>query len=232
MDCRLELQLSYPKFILSCTKQYVKLFTAKSFYTFHYRRIPPYLVAIAVGLVPGLGVYWLGITITPQQIDQITVQHWIWVVGILLATTGWIITVRTTGFTSRRQHTISVLSQHRFDEKLESALYTVKARFPTGTQISKDDAAALAATAAEACLPHEHPSDGKPSLKEVHCSLVGMLNYYEFLAVGIKHHDLDAAVMEDFYKGMFCSFCRTAREYIKYRRDSLNEQRLYENLVD
>jgi hypothetical protein len=231
-DCRLELQLRYPALILSCTKRHIKLFTRRSFYTFRYRRLPAYLIAIGAGLLPGLGVYLLGITITPQQIDSMTLQHWIWIIGILLATVGWVVTARTTHFTSRRQHTISVLSQHRFDDKLENDFNIVRARFPLGTHISEQNAAALDATEGEPCLPQEYPSDVKPSLKEVCCSLVSVLNYYEFLAVGIKHRDLDATVMEDFYKGMFCSFCETAREYIRYEQTSFKDERLYENIVD
>ena len=59
-----------------------------------------------------------------------------------------------------------------------------------------------------------------------------VLNYYEFLAIGIKQGDLDARVIEDYYHGMLCRTCDKARMFIKLDRIDSKDDRLYENLID
>jgi Domain of unknown function (DUF4760) len=46
-----------------------------------------------------------------------------------------------------------------------------------------------------------------------------MLNYYEFIAVGIKHGDLDEKLMKDCICSQMCKFCRRCDDFIRTVRN-------------
>ncbi|MGH9960966.1 MAG: DUF4760 domain-containing protein, partial [Pyrinomonadaceae bacterium] len=172
-------------------------------------------------------------------LSQIEVKDAILLIGILLATVGWIATVTTARHLSRRQHTINVLLQHRFNDVLHKHHSIIYTYFPVGTAISKSDTEALFSsvkrqthdqTSAKNFLVQRKRKVNLPSLKEVHESLTIMLNYYEFLAVGISRCDLNERVMRAFYKSIVCAFCEKTHEFIKYGQN--NQPTALENLVE
>lgn len=169
-----------------------------------------FFFGLAVGCLLALLVfaYYPDTTWLFDFISQMEAHEYIWLLGILLATIGWIATVTTTRYLSRRQHTINVLLQHRFNDYFHKHLSTVTAHFPVGTIISKSDAEALFSSV-------KKKANNDP-LREVYESIVPILNYYEFLAVGITRGDLNENVMRDFYKSMVCNFCEKTHEFIKH----------------
>ena len=60
-----------------------------------------------------------------------------------------------------------------------------------------------------------------------------MLNYFEFIAVGIRHGDLDESVMKNSLRGIICSVFCVAESYIHTRRSDVKDPgkaRTYEHL--
>ena len=49
-----------------------------------------------------------------------------------------------------------------------------------------------------------------------------VLNYFEFLAVAIRHGDLDELMMRQMMKGIIVRLCMRASEYIAYTREEVN----------
>ncbi len=210
----------------SLTKKGFKFYTRTSFRVISPRRLCLYSVTLLIALVFGYFLYQYIIAMNAQ----IQPLHYIWTLGILLATLGWVTTVSTHRYISRRQHTMNVLLQHRFNNHITKHMQIIHARFPVGTPITQKDAKKLVEATKSKHSAYGRKQNKLPPLDEVHGSLVVMLNYYEFLAIGIKQRDLDARVMEDFYNFMLTGFSEKAREFIKFRQSS--RPSLYENLVD
>ena len=187
----------------------IMLYTRISFLHIRYHYIPFLLFAVLVGLIPGLVVYNIGVTLSSSIL-----------ITILVAAVGWFLTVTSARRLSRRQHTINVLQEHSFNQVSHQLVAKVIDRFPPGRCITKEEAETLVL----ASLNKTH------SWHDTYNSLMYLLNYYEFIAVGIKNRDLDVLVMNNYCHGMVCKICEKAREYIlcKQQKDPC----LYENLVN
>ena len=60
-----------------------------------------------------------------------------------------------------------------------------------------------------------------------------MLNYFEFISVGIRYGDLDESVMKDSLRGIVCSIYCVSEQYIQARRSDIKNSsasRTYEHL--
>ncbi len=108
---------------------------------------------------------------------------------------GWIVAVVSARQNSRKQHTMAVLTQVRISTEVNNRLRGVRATFPAGVTISATDLA--------------DPKNAD-AIADVHY----LLNYYEFLAVAIKHKDLDHDLLRDCIRGQLCDFVRKARVVI------------------
>lgn len=108
-----------------------------------------------------------------------------------------------------RQHTINTLLQSR----LSSIFIERGAKVADGVANFKAD------PNAESILQYVEQDD----LKYV-------LNFYEYVAVGIKYGDLDEQIMCDTLRGIVISLCSEFREYIKSRQEI--NPRLYINLTN
>jgi hypothetical protein len=139
-------------------------------------------------------------------------QEWVPTVGVLLAATGWITSAIVTIRNSVKQHTINTLLQTRL-----SATY--------------QDYAAKARTCLKGHTPELPASLDK--IKATEEGLAGveyLLNYIEFMAVGILHGDLHEEVLKDSMRGIVTRFTAISHEYIDHCRSS-NGLRTYQHLL-
>jgi hypothetical protein len=95
----------------------------------------------------------------------------------LLALFGWIVTAWVSIYNSRKQHSINVLFHSRMSEVYQSRVNVIVDAFPGGrSKITRS---------------------GLVPSTEADRAVTFLLNYYEFIAVGIWHGDLDEAIIRD-----------------------------------
>ncbi len=135
-----------------------------------------------------------------------------------LAAAGWMITSLVTLRNSVKQHTINTLLTSRLSATYMDNLKAVQASF------MYRGGALMPLTAEEVKNP-------PPSVDLI--SLGYLLNYFEFIAVGIRHGDLHERVMKSSMRGNVCTIYCIAEELIKSRRNEVkrpNAARVYEHL--
>jgi len=219
------------------TNKSIKCYAFISFYEFYYYRIPKLILALLLGALPGLCLYYLGIihnllnyfnSSNPSVLPSI-----IWIIGIAFATVGWIVTVISLQRISCKQHTVDLLVNHNFSQIHRAHVNTILSKYPDDKCISRDEAKKLITCREE--LISEKDDKKKEKLndtKGIFVSLVTLLNYYEFIAMGLKHGDLDSRLIHDYFHSSLCSFCEKSRGYISARRKHNEDDTLYENLID
>ena len=88
---------------------------------------------------------------------------------------------------SRKQHTINVLFHTRLSPEFISYVENIKSCFPGESQITVKEI-------------EDNPD---ANVKE---AVRFLLNYYEFIAVGVRHGDLDIKLIRDCLCTQFCIF--------------------------
>ena len=106
-----------------------------------------------------------------------------------LATLGWIYTNYVNVLNLRRSHTMNVLIQMRNSAEFQRHRLNVSTRFPIGKPVTQGDVASLKQERAD-------PSAYKDNKIPVMDSIVYLLNYYEFISVGVRTLDLDEHMIE------------------------------------
>jgi hypothetical protein len=117
----------------------------------------------------------------------------------MIALAGWMYQSWLAVRNSRKQHTMNVLLQTRLNPLFAEHAEIIEAAFPLGKPITFD---ALALT-------------GNAKAKD---SVRWILNYYEFIAAGIHHGDLDEALMQDCMLTQLCRFFKKSEDYIRQSR--------------
>lgn len=127
----------------------------------------------------------------------------------------------------KKQHTITILFESRLSPELREANTTRKAVFPVGTDISYEvwNNAYRRLNLPPNAKPEE--ADRQNAAAE---ALVTLLNYYEFLALGIKLDDLDPDLLKGSIRGLMCNLVDDARFVIAHLR-AINGK-TYENLAE
>lgn len=132
-------------------------------------------------------------------------SQWLVIFGVAVAATGWITTSYITLRNSIKQHTINTLLQSRLSAtymenvKLANKRYfTMEGIFP----VSREE------------IEKKDPESQLPALGYV-------LNYLEFVAVGIRNGDLDEKVMKQTFRGMVCSMREVGDAYVDFARESI-----------
>jgi hypothetical protein len=138
--------------------------------------------------------------------------EWLPTLGVLLAATGWITSAIVTIRNSVKQHTINTLLQTRLSATYQE--YAAKAR------------AGLKGHTPEFPAPLDKIKNDEDCLAGVEY----LLNYIEFMAVGISHGDLHEAVLKDSMRGIVIRFSAISQEYIDDCR-SRNGLRTYQHLL-
>ena len=112
----------------------------------------------------------------------------------LIALAGWMIQARIAIRNSRKQHTMNVLLQTRMSSEFNKNVAVIERNFPKGANISFKKA---------------------NRTQEILAAVRYVLNYYEFIAVGLWHRDLDERLMRDCICSQMCTFCLRADDVIR-----------------
>lgn len=134
-------------------------------------------------------------------------------VGVMAAVCGWLIAGIINLRNSIRQHTISTLLQSRL-----SATYMQYA-----DKLSKHYGEYEARKKSNPAL-RENATDNVDIL-----ALRYILNYFEFIAIGIKRGDLDEDMLRDSLRGILLKNVAISRPWIMLER--VQNRNLYENLL-
>lgn len=237
--CKLEFTVKIPLLgiRLRKSKTSIKIYTFISFYELKYYRIPRSILALLISALPGLLLYYSSFLQTALDFfhtDNINiVPSIIGVIGISLATLGWIATVIVSQRLSRKQHTVNLLVSHNFSNDYRELTSTFLSKYPDKIFVSKNDAQELINCTSRLLTAEEEQE--KKTLNAIHDvfkSLRSLLNYYEFIATGLKYGDLDKRLIHDYFCSTLCLLCEKSREYILARRIKNKDPTLYENLVD
>lgn len=214
----------------------IKFYTANSFSKIYYKTIPEIILAVIIGFLPGMILYLGGLA---PDISNLTDTAKIWLIGIMLATFGWIATGIVSQQISRKRHTVDILLNQTFSNEYRKLAHTILARYPNKELISKNEANLLINCSEKFGIITEDElydetkiGEKVPTLDNIFNSLRALLNFYEFIATGIKHDDLDAHVLFDYYHNVICNFCEKTSNYIIARRKFNEDETLYENLID
>lgn len=157
--------------------------------------------------------YW------PVKAQGIKQEQWPVMLAAVAAIAGWITTSIVTIRNSVKQHTINTLLQSRLSATYMDHVKAVNSAFSTMDgkiiPLTKEE---LRDTPAEINL----------------YSLGYLLNYLEFIAIGIRNFDLDERVMKSSLRGIVCSIVAVSKELIDSRRIAQTNGKtptVYENLV-
>lgn len=118
----------------------------------------------------------------------------------LVALAGWMIQAWVSVRNSRKQHTMNVLLQTRLNPQFGEHASRISAAFPAGAPI-----------------PYTEIS--KSENEAVYTSVRWVLNYYEFIAAGISHGDLDEPLMMDCICTQMLLFCARVEDVIQHLRE-------------
>jgi hypothetical protein len=155
----------------------------------HFLYIAVALIAVAV-LVPLLAE-----TMRPGG----EVWHAATFLGSVLITIGWVVTSETAIRNSRRQHTITLITQHAFDPNRGRNRDIIKKYLATyQTRLTKEIV------------------DFSDERHELLQAIDLELNFYEFLAVGAATDDLDERLLRQSLHSQFCNFYLQNLDYIKH----------------
>lgn len=134
-----------------------------------------------------------------------------------LAAIGWTITSLVTLRNSVKQHTMNTLLQSRLSATYMEHVKSVNGMYTSNGRI-------IPLTASEVRRPPMGVEFG---------SLNYMLNYFEYVAVGIRHGDLHEGLLKASLRGIVCNIYCVAEKLIEERRAELGPYRVsrsYENL--
>lgn len=193
-------------------------------FRFHIRRPSIWLGFLLFGLVfCGVSLFFwerAGVLLffwRPKPID-LDKAPGVAVFASFLAAIGWTVSSLVTLRNSVKQHTMSTLLQSRL-----SATYMEHVKNVNSSFFSKHGE----------LIPLTKEEVASPSEGIALASLNYLLNYFEFIAVGIRHGDLDEALLKSSLRGMVCSIYCVASALIDARRSELGhgrKSRSYENL--
>ncbi len=161
---------------------------------------------------------WLELT---KQALGLNAAHWVGVAGILAAATGWVVTSMVNLHNARRQHTVNVLLQSRLSQAYQQRLRDVVEKFPVTPKVTR-------------------LKMGDWDFPENAVAIDGvkyLLNYFEFVAVGIRTGDLDEKTLKMSLRGILITLCDMADVYVRYQRgefeqnDGYPSNRSYEHML-
>lgn len=161
-----------------------------------------------------------GLELFPEGLG-LNAAHWVGIAGILAAATGWVVTSMVNLHNARRQHTVNVLLQSRLSQAYQQRLRDVVKTFPVTPRVTKLK------------MGDWDVSENAEAIDGVKY----LLNYFEFVAVGIRTGDLDEKTLKMSLRGILITLCDMAEVYIRYQRGELEDNdgypsnRSYEHLL-
>ena len=131
-------------------------------------------------------------TIEPWQVNAMAV-----VVG--LATFLW--SARQSRVQQRQQHTITILFQTRLSPEFRETLTRRKRSFAEGEAVSYDTYRTYLTAARNTDLTDDEALSRRESAEAIRT----LLNYYEFIALGVARRDLDEGMLRGSIRGIMCA---------------------------
>lgn len=145
------------------------------------------------------------------------------VFAAILAAAGWMTTALISRMNSVKQHTMQVLTQARLSPVLNEKSKLLFDTYPPGTDI-----------------PMSH-LDHAAMRADWYRAATYMLNYYEFLSVAIRFHDLHEPLLRDCIRSQLCAYTHKLRHLIAFSRQNdprvlaqeitADESRIYQDLL-
>ena len=134
-------------------------------------------------------------------------------ISVIAAILTFWFSTRAARHAQRKQHTITVLLETRLSSEFQGTIEKRRAHFPEYTDVSFEDwDQARKATA---------PADATPEVihaqkikRDSALALTTLLNYYEFLAVGITEGDLDEDMLKKTLRSIMCNLVDDSRHLI------------------
>lgn len=167
-------------------------------------------------LFAGWELIWFQFTFFRHRPPALDTQKWILLITLASALTGWIITAMVTVRNSIKQHTINALLQSRL-----SATYMAHADVVNRNFLAPDGSLMP-------LLPSELEAQSDATQAKLN-SLRYILNYIEFIAVGIRYGDLHESLLKSSLRGIVLNAFRFSEAYIKHSQKA--NMKAYENLV-
>jgi hypothetical protein len=149
---------------------------------------------IGVLLIAGVAMFLLAVAGKIEPVHAV-------VFAALSAMIGWIISVQTARRNSRKQHTMAVLMQVRLSTEFNNRVRSFYSKCPLDRNVIAAD---LADSEFQKVVP----------------DIRYLLNYYEFLAVALRHEDLDEELLKDCIRGQLCAFYEKAKAVVDEGRAS------------
>ncbi|TVT61093.1 MAG: DUF4760 domain-containing protein [Azoarcus sp. PHD] len=177
-----------------------------------------FILLLLILYVSAASALWLDLT---NQWVNLSSTHWVSIAGILIAASGWVVTSFVNLHNARRQHTVNVLLQSRLSQAYQQRLRDVVKSFPVTPTITKIE------------MGDWNVEDKGEAIDGVKY----LLNYFEFVAVGIRTDDLDEKTLRMSLRGILTTLCDMAQVYIQYQRGELAENdgypsnQSYEHLI-
>lgn len=170
----------------------------------HLRRLLYYLLAFLV--LAFAEFVWIECETNYFGFDR---QNWLFAIATFSALVGWIVTSVISLRNSTKQHTINTLLQSRLSAPFNQHALELNKVFESAAVKAED-------------ITDATKADGIRAMKY-------MLNYHEFIAVGIRSGDLDHDVVKNSLRGIIVSLYDQARVYIEPKRAA--DKRKFEHLA-
>lgn len=122
--------------------------------------------------------------------------------GYILITIGWIVTSEVNIGNSRRQHTITLITQHAFDQQRAGNRDIIKRTLPNYR------------TKLRASPTVDFDDETSSLMKAIDLEL----NFYEFLAVGAASGNLDESLIKQSLGSQFMAFYVQVEDYVAHWR--------------
>ncbi|QOY94845.1 DUF4760 domain-containing protein [Massilia sp. UMI-21] len=134
-------------------------------------------------------------------------QNWLFLIGVVAGIAGWVCSSFVTMRNSIKQHTVSIYIQSRLSSPYAEISKRVNLKhFSIG------------------CVPGPIPREvfANPENAEMMHDINMVLNYFEFIAVGLRHGDLDESMLKKIMRSMITNMCSKASLYIEFVRNKEN----------
>lgn len=184
-------------------------------------------ITILVALYKGLQWYFFELEEKDKNSTSINTTSLAIYASAIVALVGWLITASIARINSVKQHTFNILLQGRLSNVFRCYKKKLISSYPShpnrtiipNTDIEKLQQGTLESNKVEAIEALQY-----------------FLDYYEFIAAGIRHNDLDKALMKSCQRAIVCEVYEKGRNYIKYVREeddfgNAKYPKYYEHLI-
>lgn len=132
--------------------------------------------------------------------------------GVLIALLTFLFSSWLSRNAQRKQHTITILLETRLSQEFRTINRARMIAYPSGNTICKDGVAVDRKA--------NYQIDPSKFCRRSGADALGsMLNYYEFLAVGLAKKDLDQGMLKETIRGIMCRLVDDARFVIAHQRN-------------